>query len=127
MTSALAPPLATPEASKTKELANIEAATRAQQDARLRVPVQQDNENGRIGIGMPWYLVDTRKKLRENVEKRESELKNKENDEKQEERRNKHDAEVRARAMEKHVTTSPPKSTASEPVSYTHLTLPTKA
>ena len=104
------------EASNTKELANIEAATRAQQDARLRVPVQQDNENGRIGIGMPWYLVDTRKKLRENVEKRESELKNKENDEKQEEKRNKHDAQVKAhaRAMEKHVTTSPPKSAASE-------------
>ena len=105
-----------PEASNTKELANIEAATRAQQDARLRVPVQQDNENGRIGIGMPWYLVDTRKKLRENVEKRESELKNKENDEKQEEKRNKHDAQVRAHAdaMEKHVTTLPPKSAASE-------------
>ena len=41
---------------------------------------------------------------------------NKENDVKQEEKRNKHDAQVRAhaRAMEKHVTTSPPKSAASE-------------
>ena len=103
-----------PEASKTKELANIEAATRARQDARLSVPVQQDNGNGRFGIGMPLYLVGTRKELRENAEKRESDLKNKENDEKQEEKRNKHDAEVRARAMEKHVTTSPPKSAASE-------------
>ena len=105
-----------PEASKTKELANIEAATRARQDARLSVPVQQDNGNGRIGIGMPLYLVGTRKELRENAEKRESDLKNKENDEKQEEKRNKHDAQVRAhaRAMEKHVTTSPPKSAASE-------------
>ena len=102
------------EASNTKELANIEAATRARQDARLSVPVQQDNGNGRIGIGMPLYLVGTRKELRENAEKRESDLKNKENDEKQEEKRNKHDAEVRARAMEKHVTTSPPKSAASE-------------
>ena len=103
-----------PEASKTKELANIEAATRARQDARLSVPVQQDNGNGRFGIGMPLYLVGARKELRENAEKRESDLKNKENDEKQEEKRNKHDAEVRARAMEKHVTTSPPKSAASE-------------
>ena len=103
-----------PEASNTKELANIEAATRARQDARLSVPVQQDNGNGRFGIGMPLYLVGTRKELRENAEKRESDLKNKENDEKQEEKRNKHDAEVRAHAMEKHVTTSPPKSAASE-------------
>ena len=103
-----------PEASNTKELANIEATTRAQQDARLSVPVQQDNGNGRFRIGMPLYLVGTRKELRENAEKRESDLKNKENDEKQEEKRNKHDAEVRARAMEKHVTTSPPKSAASE-------------
>jgi hypothetical protein len=104
------------EASNTKELANIEAATRARQDARLSVPVQQDNGNGRIGIGMPLYLVGTRKELRENAEKRESDLKNKENDEKQEEKRNKHDAQVKAhaRAMEKHVTTSPPKSAASE-------------
>ena len=103
-----------PEASKTKELANIEAATRARQDARLSVPVQQDNGNGRFGIGMHLYLVGARKALRENAEKRESDLKNKEIDEKQEEKRNKHDAEVRARAMEKHVTTSPPKSAASE-------------
>ena len=106
-----------PEASNTKELANIEAATRARQDARLRVPVQQDNGNGRFGIGMPLYLVGARKELRENAEKRESDLKNKENDEKQEEKRNKHAAEVKARAaraMEKHVTTSPPKSAASE-------------
>ena len=72
------------EASNTKELANIEAATRARQDARLSVPVQQDNGNGRIGIGMPLYLVGTRKELRENAEKRESDLKNKENDKKQE-------------------------------------------
>ena len=138
------------EASNTKELANIEAATRARQDARLSVPVQQDNGNGRIGIGMPLYLVGTRKELRENAEKRESDLKNKENDKKQEKKRKKHDARVKAhaRAMEKHVTTSPPKSAASEqgcrcnavddsetpagfclnirkPVSYTHLTLPT--
>ena len=66
---------------------------------------------------MPLYLVGTRKELRENAEKRESDLKNKENDEKQEEKRNKHAAEVKARAaraMEKHVTTSPPKSAASE-------------
>ena len=100
-----------PEASNTKELANIEAA------ARLRVPVQQDNGNGRVGIGMPLYLVGASKELRENAEKRESDLKNKENDEKQEEKRNKHAAEVKARAaraMEKHVTTSPPKSAASE-------------
>ena len=106
-----------PEASNTKELANIEAATRARQDARLSVPVQQDNGNGRFGIGMPLYLVGARKELRENAEKRESDLKNKENDEKQEEKRNKHAAEVKARAaraMEKHVTTSPPKSAASE-------------
>ena len=106
-----------PEASNTKELANIEAATRARQDARLRVPVQQDNGNGRVGIGMPLYLVGASKELRENAEKRESDLKNKENDEKQEEKRNKHAAEVKARAaraMEKHVTTSPPKSAASE-------------
>ena len=96
-----------PEASKTKELANIEAATRARQDARLSVPVQQDNGNGRIGIGMPLYLVGTRKELRENAEKRESDLKNKENDKKQEKKRKKHDARVKAhaRAMEKHVTT----------------------
>ena len=100
-----------PEASNTKELANIEAA------ARLRVPVQQDNGNGRVGIGMPLYLVGASKELRENAEKRESDLKNKENDEKQEQKRNKHAAEVKARAaraMEKHVTTSPPKSAASE-------------
>jgi len=105
-----------PEASNTKELANIEATTRAQQDARLSVPVQQDNGNGRFRIGMPLYLVGTRKELRENAEKRESDLKNKENDEKQEEKRNQHAAEVKARAcaMEKHVTTSPPKSAASE-------------
>ena len=106
-----------PEASKTKESANIEAATWARQDARLSVPVQQDNGNGRFGIGMHLYLVGTRKELRENAEKRESDLKNKENDEKQEEKRNKHAAEVKARAaraMEKHVTTSPPKSAASE-------------
>ena len=105
-----------PEASNTKELANIEATTRARQDARLSVPVQQDNGNGRFGIGMPLYLVGTRKELRENAEKRESDLKNKENDEKQEEKRNQHAAEVKARAcaMEKHVTTSPPKSAASE-------------
>ena len=67
-----------PEASNTKELANIEAA------ARLRVPVQQDNGNGRVGIGMPLYLVGASKELRENAEKRESDLKNKENDKKQE-------------------------------------------
>ena len=103
-----------PEASNTKELANIEATTRARQDARLSVPVQQDNGNGRFGIGMHLYLVGARKALRENAEKRESDLKNKEIDEKQEEKRNKHDAEVRARAMEKHVTTSHPKSAASE-------------
>ena len=56
------------------------------------------------------------KELRENAEKRESDLKNKENDEKQEEKRNKHDAQVRAHAgaMEKHATTPPPKSAASE-------------
>ncbi len=58
--------------------------------------MQQDNGNGRSGFGMPLYLVGARKELRENAEKRESDLKNKENDEKQDEKRNKHAAEVKA-------------------------------